>query len=308
MKEDVLIQKYIERAYKALEDDKLVKALDLFSRANELSNEEDVDIIIEIALIYDSLGKSETAKEYYNKALRIDENEERAYYGLAVIYDEDELYDEAIRLYKKAIYISPNYHKAYFFLANVYDICGEEELAIITYEKLLSLNPMDFWANTNVGSIYEALGKNDLAYKRFSKALEIKPNNYLALFNMGVIAFKFNMINKAIGFYNRSIKMNPIYAYSYLNLAVIYKYKDTEKGIEVLTKGIENCEEVHFLYYNRSCFYTLIGENHKACNDLIEALNIYPDFLKYILEDEELEEITNMNCFKEFVENEINDK
>ncbi len=303
MKDNIKINKYLEKAEKAFEENKLIKALDLYNRVYELSSGKDVDTIINLALIYDSFGKAEKAKEYYKEALSIDDYEERAYYGLATIYDEEENYEEAIRLYDKAIYINPNYHKAYFFLGNVYDVSGKKDLAIETYEKLLSLNPMDFWANLNLGCIYEERNQNDLAYKKFSKALKISPNNDLALFNMGVIYYKFNMIEKSINFYERAIEKDKNYEYSYLNLAVIYKYKDTKKGIEVLSSGINNCSEAYFLYYNRSCFYALINEENKACEDIIIALKLYPEFLKYVFEDEELGKIRNLNSFKEFVAN-----
>lgn len=200
MKDDIQINKYLKKAEEAFEEDKLIKALDLYSKIYELSNGKNLDAIINLALIYDSLGKSEKAKEYYKEALKIE------------------------------------------------------------------------------------------------------PNNHLALFNMGVICYKFNMIKKAINFYERSIEKDKCYEYSYLNLAVIYKYIDTKKGIEILSHGITNCNEVYFLYYNRSCFYALINEENKACEDIIMALKLYPQFLKYVLEDEELEKVRNLSLFKEFMD------
>ncbi|MFL0249407.1 tetratricopeptide repeat protein [Clostridium neuense] len=301
MKYNTQINKYLQKADEAFETDKTIKALDLYNKVYKLSNGENLEAIINLALIYDSLGKSQKAKEYYEEALSIDDYEERAYYGLASIYDEEENYEEAIKLYNKAIYINPNYHVAYFFLANTYDVSGKKALAIETYKKLLSLNPMDFWANLNLGCIYEEQNQNNSAYKLFSKALKINPNNHLALFNMGVICYKFNMIEKAINFYERAIEKDKTYEYSYLNLAVIYKYRDTKKGIEVLSKGINNCSEVYFLYYNRSCFYALNNEQNKACEDIIMALKLYPQFLKYVLEDEELEKVRELASFKEFI-------
>ncbi|MEY8000920.1 tetratricopeptide repeat protein [Clostridium sp. Mt-5] len=305
MKNDMKINRYLEKAEEAFEQNNLIKSLNLYNKVYELSKGKDVDAIINLALIYDFWGKSEKVKEYYKEALSIDDCEERAYYGLAAIYDDEGNYAKAIKLYKKAIYINPSYHKAYFFLANAYDVSGKKDLAIYTYKRLLSLSPLDFWANLNLGSIYEEKDQNDLAYKKFSKALKINPHNYLALFNMGVICCKFNMVKKAAGFYERAIEKNKNYEYSYLNLAVIYKYKDTERGIKILSRGIDNCSEVHFLYYNRSCFYALINEKNQACEDIIQALKLYPQFLKYVLEDEELEKIRQLNSFKEFIHNYI---
>ncbi|MEQ8196474.1 MAG: tetratricopeptide repeat protein [Clostridiaceae bacterium] len=305
MNEEFLIENYLKKAEKAFKENKLLKALDLYTKVNDLTKGQDVDTLISMALIYDFMGKSKEAKELYRKSLELDENDERAYYGLAVIYDEEGCYSNAIQLYKRAIHINPNYHKAYFFLANAYDMCGDKDSAVYYYEKLLELNPSDFWANVNLGSIYEEQGKNDSAYKRFSKALEIDPKNHLALFNMGVICYKYNMKNKAAGFYERSIKSKSDYPYSYLNLAVLYKYSDTMKGIGVLTEGINNCEEVHFLYYNRGCFYALLEDKEKAFHDIKTALKIYPEFLKYILEDDELKDIIKMREFTEFTGSKI---
>jgi tetratricopeptide (TPR) repeat protein len=135
---------------------------------------------------------------------------------------------------------------------------------------------MNFLAALNLGCIYEEENENYCAYKMFSKALKMDPNDYLALFNMGVICYKLNMTKKAIHFYKRSIKKNNSYEYSYLNLAIIYKYNHTKKGIEILSDGIENCSKVDFLYYNRGCFYAIIDENDKACEDIITALKLYP--------------------------------
>ncbi len=126
MNNDIEINKALEKAEQAFEENKLIKALDLYNKVYKLSKGNDVDAIIGLALIYDYLGKSEKVKEYYKEALTIDEYEERAYYGLAAIYDDEGNYEKAIKLYNKAIYINPNYHKAYFFLANAYDVSGKK--------------------------------------------------------------------------------------------------------------------------------------------------------------------------------------
>lgn len=301
MKNEMQIDEYLENAEKAFQEKKLLKAIDLYNKVYELSNGKNIEAIINLAVIYDSLEKSDMAKKYYLEALAIDEYEDRAYYGLAVIYDNDKNYKKAIELYKKAIFINPNYHEAYFFLANAYDVSGAKRLAVNTYKRLLELDSMNFWANLNLGAIYEEAEQNNLAYKMFSKALEIEPENYLALFNMGVICNKFNMLERAVNFYKKSLKQNKAYEYSYLNLAVIYKYTNTKKGIKFLSDGINNCVKVHFLYYNRSCFYALINEKDRACEDIITALKLYPGFLEYALEDEELEEIRKLDSFKKFI-------
>jgi tetratricopeptide (TPR) repeat protein len=59
MKNNLKINNYLEKAEIAFEENKLLKALDLYNKVYELSNGKDIDAIINLALIYDSLGKSE---------------------------------------------------------------------------------------------------------------------------------------------------------------------------------------------------------------------------------------------------------
>ncbi|MDZ5252933.1 tetratricopeptide repeat protein [Clostridium sp. LIBA-8841] len=300
-----VIDNYIRSGDKAHDEGNLIKALNYYLRAEELLGEEkDIDLIISIALMLDELGDTEKAKEKYEEALSINNCEFRAYYGLAVIYDEKENYRKAIELYKKAIDINSVYDRAIFFLANSLDNVGDKEGAIEYYKKTIEVCPEDFWAYTNLGSIYEEQDMLQEAYRMFSKALQIDGEHYLALFNMGVIYKRLNVYDKAKKFYEKSIKKNFGYAYTFLNLAVIYKEENNiEKGIDILSLGLRFNPENHFLYYNRSCFKAILGKDlDDATNDLIKAVELYPDFVKYINKDNDLIEVRNSNKFKGFLE------
>lgn len=121
------------------------------------------------------------------------------------------------------------------------------------------------------------------------KALELYPNHYMPLFNKGVVYKKLNKLEESISNYKLSIEDNENYSYSYLNLAVIYKeLKDYKRAIDIISKGILNNTEEGFLYYNRACYYTYLEQYEKAIKDLYKAVELYPEFVKYIKEDEEL--------------------
>lgn len=75
-----------------------------------------IDLLLNIAVTLDSLGKQKDAIKTYKKVLEINPHEARAYYGLAIIYDDRKDFDKAIEMYKKAIEKNPDYAKAYFFL------------------------------------------------------------------------------------------------------------------------------------------------------------------------------------------------
>ncbi|MGG5462617.1 tetratricopeptide repeat protein [Clostridium sp. B9] len=305
MKNDYrVIDNYIRNGDKAHDEGNLIKALNFYLRAEELlGDDKDIDLIISIALMFDEIGDSKKAKEKYKEALKINPCEVRAYYGLAVIYDEAEEYGMAIDLYSKAIEINPVYDRALFFLANALDNFGDKDGAIEYYKKTIEICPEDFWAHINLGSIYEERDMLQDAYRMFSKALQIDGEHYLALFNMGVIYKRLNIFDKAKVFYEKSMKKNFGYPYTFLNLAVIYKEeRNIKKGIEILSLGIKFNPQNHFLFYNRSCFKALLGEDiEDAVDDLIKAVEYYPGFMKYINKDNDLVQVRNNNRFKEFI-------
>ena len=152
---------------------------------------EDIDLILDLAFLYDKIADFNSAEKMYKMALDIDNTCAIAYYGLGIIYDDDELYEEAIECYKNAIENDNKYEKAYFFLANAYDELGNKEEAIKNYTEVLKLNSKDLWANANLGCIYDELGDTKLAFKYMEKALELSPKHFRILFNINI--FRFNI-------------------------------------------------------------------------------------------------------------------
>jgi len=84
------------------------------------------------------------------------------------------------------------------------------------------------------------------------------------------------------------------YAYSYLNLGVLYRDKEfVKEAIDIFTDGITNNVESVFLYYNRACCYHKINFDKKAEDDIIEVLKLQPHMNKYIENDKELQLLIN---------------
>ncbi|NFP67223.1 hypothetical protein FDG41_18915, partial [Clostridium botulinum] len=54
-------------------------------------------------------------------------------------------------------------------------------------------------------------------------------------------------------------------------------------------------------YYNRACYYTYLKEYEKAMKDLYKAVELYPGFVKYIKEDEELHILKDRKDFMNLI-------
>lgn len=185
------IDNYIVLGKKYFEEDNLDQALFYFNKAYQLGRFKDIDLMLNMAIIYDELDEFDKALGIYEEIITCDETEARAYYGIAILYDHQDEFDKAIDYYqKKAIAYDPYYVKAYFFLAYAYDSVGEEDKAIENYQKVLELDPDDFWSLVNLGAIYENHDKIEEAMTLMEKALTIDEGHHMALFNMGVLLSK----------------------------------------------------------------------------------------------------------------------
>ncbi len=117
-----LYNNYINMARNLRSENNLLKAISFYQKAYALNiGKEDIELLMDMALIYDEIGLSGDAEKKYREVIELDEDDARAYYGLAIIYDENDELEKAKNYYEKAIEKNPNYDKAYFFLANIYD-------------------------------------------------------------------------------------------------------------------------------------------------------------------------------------------
>lgn len=287
-----LFYNYIEMGRKYRGDKNLLKALKFYKKAYSCPiGKKDIDLILDLALLYDELGFKDLAIKKYEEALKIDNDFPNAYYGLGVIYDEDGQYDKAIELYRRAIELNPSYDKAYFFLANILDEKGLKEEAINNYKKVLEINPNDLWAYANIGCILEEQCKYNEALEYLKKALEIDSNQYKVLFNMGVVLNKLGCVQEAKKYYKQSIENNEYYPYSYLNLALLYEDDHLEECIKILSLGIENNPNEAFLYYNRGCHYIKAKEYKSAIKDIKKSIELDDFFIEYSRKDKDISEI-----------------
>lgn len=276
------------------------KAILFYERAYSCSGEnKEIELLFEMALLYDELDEDEKAEEKYYEILNIIPTEERAYYGLAILCDKKEEYNKAIEFFQEAIKLNPQYHKAFFFMANTYDQMGNKDKAIEYYKKALEIKENDFWTYINLGAIYEEINENQKALKMIEKAMELDPEHYIVHFNMGVVYGKLGRLEEAELHYKNSLVINPKYPYSYLNLAVLHKeQKDYAKAREVISEGINNVPDASFLYYNRACILVHLQELDDALVDLLQATKLSPGLIEYMEKDEELDEIKKLRGYR----------
>lgn len=119
-------------------------------------------------------GDYQQALQYYEKALKLDPKNARAWNNKGKALGWLGRDEEAIKSYEKAIELDPKYAPTWDNKGWALDRLDRDEEAIICFDKALGLDPKD--AQTWEGKAM-SLGRHEEAIKSYEKAIELDPKN-----------------------------------------------------------------------------------------------------------------------------------
>ncbi|MGB3514761.1 MAG: tetratricopeptide repeat protein [Microcoleaceae cyanobacterium] len=138
-----------------------------------------------------SASQRQEAKQNYQKAISLDNQDATVYANLGSLYAEEKLWQRAIPYYQKAIALKPDFAGAYRNLAKAWSQVGKLAEAADCWYQAYTLDPQN-----------------------------ITPDQHL---NLGNTLSRQGQLTKAISCYQRAIKLNPNYPAAYHNLASTLK-------------------------------------------------------------------------------------
>ncbi len=176
-------------------------------------------------------GDFDAAVEYFNKALIVNENHEKAQKALKSVagnmFNEGNNfyrrrdYNNALKYYKKVIEIDNSLYQAYFKLGQVEARLKNKRGAIKAFAKSVEVKP-DFYQGWYMLGVTKRSGGDDQgALKAFQKATDINPNYAKAYFAMGDIYYRTNNFENAKSYCQLAIQADGSYAKPYITLANI---------------------------------------------------------------------------------------
>ena len=147
-------------------------------------------------------GKSDQARECYQKAIAVNPNFAEAHGNLgSLLYDQDK-FDEAKTTLNKAISIKPAYAEAHYNLGNVFGQLDNLDEALVCYQTALSHQPDYVECHNNIGNVYKELGRHDEALASYRKAISLKPDYAEAIHNQGMLELLKGDLQAGWGNYN----------------------------------------------------------------------------------------------------------
>ncbi len=204
-------------------------------------------------------GKFQEAIEYFEKAIELDPNYDKAYYYMGAAYEKLENYEKAINCYEKAVNINPKSAEALSRIGLCYESLDEIQKAIEAYERVIKVDPKlnDAWYN--IGINYKKLNKSDKAMEYFEKAVELDPHDVDAWGHIVSVYLDQNDYKKAIEVCERAGNEG------YFALGTIYGKKgDFKKEINCYEKFLLHYPNDKRVWNNMGTAYNDSGHKKKA--------------------------------------------
>ena len=154
-------------------------------------------------------GKTDAAKELYNRVLKIDPNHSQALKNIAIIFINLKDFQKAKECYEKVVEIDPNSSDAYYNLGIIFKELKEYQKAKSCYEKADNIQPNNTIIQTNLGIIFNDLGENQKAKDCYEKAIEIKPNYGDVYYNLGQLLYEKEEYHLAENYFKKAIQIKP---------------------------------------------------------------------------------------------------
>lgn len=161
---------------------------------------------------------------------------------------------------------------------------------IAKYTQEIQNDPKNSEAYYNRGRLYEKRANYNKAIKNFSKAIELNPEYSEAYYHRARSYDLLKQHNLALNDLNKIVELYPeedqylqeAFAKTYKKLGDFERYQESQKkGINTLTKKIEENPDVAGYYLKRARIYNTIGEYNKSLEDHNKAIELKPSTYSY---------------------------
>lgn len=151
----------------------------------------------------------------------------------------------------------------------------------LLWTQVIDQYPNSQWAYMSRGLHYAEQDELTLAIDDLNKSIEIEPFAQ-SLYERGVLIEKGD-VEGALHDYYHSVKIDPTYSRSYLNIGVILAQRGKiGEAINFFEAAIQNDEDYSMAYFNCATALKINGDKKKAINYYSRAIELEPENIQYI--------------------------
>ena len=216
-----------------------------------------------------SLGNTEQAINFFQKAIEVNPEEPAAHYELAKLLVKKNKLDEALYETQRAAELDPDNDWYKLLLANIYEKKGQYQESLEVWEELVQKNPDNIEYKFELAGKYIFAGEKKKAIELFDEIEERAGINEQLSIQKQKLYQSLGEEEKAIGEIQKLIQNNPAESRYYALLAEAYMNQgNREKALEAYKKISEIDPEDPYVHISLSDFYRKSGEQEKAFEEL----------------------------------------
>ncbi|HXB40914.1 MAG TPA: tetratricopeptide repeat protein [Bacteroidia bacterium] len=209
--------------------------------------------------------KPEYARSYYVRAM--------AY--ARIMHD----FDKAVADLDNALSLKPDEPDFLFLKASCYREKKQPKESLKIINQILEADSKSKEALKERGSIYLELHDYETAIKDFTKVLEYEPNNFGSLCNLASCLCELKKFDEALTYYLKAIEADSTEAYVvYNNIGyfINFEQKDYKKAIEAFDKAIKCNPKFGYSYSNKGYAHYMLGDLKTAMREINKSLELAP--------------------------------
>lgn len=270
---DIAVCIYRTDAYLGLNQHQ--KAISMLQEYMEQFDGEDrVELLMELADVYDDCEAFDQVFECLKQALEVDPNHEEALHKICFWTDFTGRMEESIRLHTHIVNEYPYNHLAWFNLGTAFQELKLYEKAIDAYKYAVAINDRFEYAYRNLGDVHIKLKKYNEAIEHLNKVLEISKPDDIIYEAIGHCFEKQKKFDQARFHFRKAYHLNPSDPRYYYRTGITYIQENNYQ------EAIRYMQIAHKLN-PRNCDYCLwLGDCHLQLEHDVEAMECYLDAIR----------------------------
>jgi len=263
---------------------KIEKAENAFKSALNMTFENKEEVLLDIALIYESVKQYKQALKYLKEAQQIKPEKSNILFELAYCHERLTNYSQARDNYKKYLDVKPFSANGWYNLGMLYFKVEDYTNAIECFDFTVALNDKNVSAHLNKAGALVNLEKYEDAIVPYGACLEIDDQNPMFYTYIGECYEKIDKYEMAISQYKQAIEFDERFHEAWYGIGVSYLYlKQLSDSLYYLNKAILLDKENPDYWFTLGNVHTSMGSPGDAVKaySQVEILDPY-DFEAWI--------------------------
>lgn len=166
------------------------------SSSQENGTQSNASSLVEIAVLYQSVGKNDDAERVLDVAKKTSYTDDSLLGRIGQLYYTIGADKKASDILELVSSKNPKNQLYRLYLARAYSRQNKDQNAIYQYLTLIDLNPTNFTYQLELGNCYENQEKFDLAEEQYLKVIQIIPDRFEGYYNLGQL-YRLKMMDYA---------------------------------------------------------------------------------------------------------------